>query len=336
MAANINKTKYANAIKTLYERQLLERSLPNLVHGRWAMEATLNKFGTYELRRYESLSAVTSDLSEGVTPDEQAAPDLTVIPVSPLWYGAWLQFTDEVDAVGFDPLVMEFSGILGEQAGLSVDTMIRNAVTAGATIRYAGSAAARGDIDSTADKLTYKDLLKALAVLATNSARPAAGNLWPTIIHPHSWVTLMQDETFLVLFQRETGNSPLRNGSIGTLLQLDLYMTANAREYEDLGAGGTTDVYTAVIFGLRAYGVVGMANLMPSLMLGNAGGDMFMNRTGNPGPSPVRIIVKGLGETGFDPLEQRGTVGWKGAHEEVILQDDWLICIEHANDFSDV
>jgi hypothetical protein len=39
-----------DAIKTMYERRLLTRAVPRLVHGRWGISARLNKFGSYELR----------------------------------------------------------------------------------------------------------------------------------------------------------------------------------------------------------------------------------------------------------------------------------------------
>jgi len=48
--ANINQTTMADAIKTQYEKRLLTRALPRLVHGRFGSEARLNKMGSYELR----------------------------------------------------------------------------------------------------------------------------------------------------------------------------------------------------------------------------------------------------------------------------------------------
>jgi hypothetical protein len=48
--ANINQTSMSDAIKTQYERRLLTRALPRLVHGRFGTDARLNKFGSYELR----------------------------------------------------------------------------------------------------------------------------------------------------------------------------------------------------------------------------------------------------------------------------------------------
>jgi hypothetical protein len=48
----------------------------------------------------------------------------------------------------------------------------------------------------------------------------------------------------------------------------------------------------------------------------------------------VEVIMFGLGETGFDPLKQRGTVGWKTTHVDQVLNSNWIRDLEHANDFS--
>ena len=59
---NLTQTTLSDAVKTQYERRLLTRAVPRLVHGRNGIQARLNKFGSYELRKYGSLSAITSAL----------------------------------------------------------------------------------------------------------------------------------------------------------------------------------------------------------------------------------------------------------------------------------
>ncbi len=48
--SELTQTTMSDAIKTQYERRLLTRALPRLVHGRWGTTARLNKYGSYELR----------------------------------------------------------------------------------------------------------------------------------------------------------------------------------------------------------------------------------------------------------------------------------------------
>ncbi len=77
---------------------------------------------------------------------------------------------------------------------------------------------------------------------------------------------------------------------------------------EDAGANGM-DVHATLLFGQDAYGVI----------------DADGNGT-------VEIIVKPHGSAGADdPLDQRATVGAKvGAYAAAILNDAWLLRIEHA------
>jgi N4-gp56 family major capsid protein len=45
----------------------------------------------------------------------------------------------------------------------------------------------------------------------------------------------------------------------------------------------------------------------------------------------MKMIVKPLGSSGSsDPLDQRGSIGWKANVVAKILNQDWLVRIEHA------
>lgn len=111
----------STGVKTMYEKRLLMRALPRLLHGRWAKHATLNKFGDLELRKYSGMSAVTSPLSEGSTPGAQAAPTISTVTLDPAYYGAYVIVTDQLEMEQFDNIIAETSAILGEQAGGHAD-----------------------------------------------------------------------------------------------------------------------------------------------------------------------------------------------------------------------
>jgi N4-gp56 family major capsid protein len=322
----------ADAIKTQYERRLLTRALPRLVHGRWSMPARLNKNGSYELRKYGSLAAVTSALGEGATPVEQSAPSLTLTTITPLFYGAWIGHTDELEMTVFDPLISEVSSILGEQAGLSADTLIRDVITAGATKDYSGGAAGRTSLDAPLHNISYTDFVKAVATLEAANAVPADGEFFICIIHPHTWATLMQDPTFVNMWVQE--NDPaIRSGYLGTILRCRLYISSNSRKYVDGGVGSTTDVYSMLFIARESYGTVGMSGNMPNVV--DNAPDTARNMTGQQ-VKPVNIIAKQLGSAGADdPLDQRATIGWKMSLATSVLNSDWILDLEHTNAFSD-
>lgn len=309
--ANNTQTTLASGIKTQYERRLLTRALPRLIHGRWGMQARLNKVGAYELRKYGALSAVTSALTEGTTPSEQSAISLTLVTITPSFYGAWLGYTDELEMTAFDPIISEFSSILGEQAGLSADTLIRNTLTDGATKDYANDATNRGTVGSN-DVITFAEFITQVAALEAANALPVDGDDFIVVMHPNSWAKLMQDATFVAMFQQEAsrdGNSPLRSGLVGRILRCKVFVSSNARVYTGAGAS-SGDVYSMLFIAREAYGYVGMAGSFPQLV-DNAPESNISGMTGQ-GVKPVEIILKQLGSAGADdPLNQRATIGWK-------------------------
>ena len=329
--ASLETSSLSSSIKTLYEKQLLTRALPRLVHGRFGKLASWKGYGSYELRRWESLDLVSSALTGGNTPTEDRAPTITVVTMTPAWYGSWVGFTDKVDLTSYDPVIGEIAELQGEQAGLSIDTLVRNSLTDGATKDYSGDASARTGIDTSNDVIAFTDFIQNVAELEAQNARPLEGMFYVVVIHPHTLATLMQDSTFITLFTREGGEA-LRSGFIGTILNCKIYVSSNAREYVDGGAA-SADVYSMLFIGAEAYGVAGLTGLTFNY---NADAGAPQTRGGMTGQKvkPVEVIVRGLGETGFDPLKQRGTSGWKVTHTLNVLQALWMRDLEHATDFS--
>ncbi len=333
--ANINTVGFANAIKTFYERRLLTRAYPRLLHGRWLDQARLGKFGSWEARKYGALGAVTAALTEGTTPAEQASPSLSVVTITPSWYGAFVSYTDEIDMVEYDPYVSEVSAILGEQCGLSADTIIRDYMVANSTIDWSNGKAARNTLDAPADNLSYKDLLIQIAAAEADGMLPADGQFWPVIIHPHTFATLMQDPVFVNMFvQEDAGSDPIRTGYIGRILRMKFYMSSNAKEYADAGLNGTEDIYTMIIVGREAMAIVGFGGTLPSLVdQGGEGGGPLNGKS----IQPVSLIGKPLGSAGAnDPLNQRGTIAWKMSLGIGVLNSAWIRVVEHTNEFTDL
>ena len=327
--ANNTQTSLADGIKTMYERRLLTRALPRLIHGRWGMQARLNKHGSYELRKYGALAAVTGALTEGTTPAEQAAISLTLVTITPSFYGAWLGYTDELEMTAFDPIISEFSSILGEQAGLSADTLIRNSLTDGATKDYAGDATSRVTVGSN-DLITFAEFITQVAALEAANALPVDGEDFIVVMHPNSWAKLMQDATFVAMFQQEasrTENSPIRSGLVGRILRTKVFVSSNSRVYVGAGAAGG-DVYSMLFIARESHGFVGMAGSFPNLNVDGAPEGNISGMTGQ-NVKPVEIILKQLGSAGADdPLNQRATIGWKMSLGIAVTNASWIRDLE--------
>lgn len=320
--ANLNTVGLSDTIKAMYETRLLTRAVPRFVYGRAATVARLNKYGSYELRKFGSVSAVSTPLTEGNTPGEGSAPAITKVTFTPAWYGSWLSYTDQLDMQNFDPVISETSGILGEQAGLSFDTLLRTLLTGGATKDYTGIATSRATLAVTTDKANFGDFVGALATLEQANAMPSMGGGYCVVTGPYVWAQWMQDPTFVALFTREGGEA-IRMGKMGSILNAEIYVTSNVASYADAGAAGA-DVYSALFIGAESYGIAGMGNTVPNVQA-DSGGELFGTNNTSKGVKPVEIIVKGLGETGLDPLNQRGTIGWKATYDGQILNSAWLL-----------
>ena len=331
MATNINTTSMADTIFTKYEQRLLPRALPRLVHGKWGRVATFDKFGDYSLRRFENLSAVTSALGEGSTPAEGDAPTISTITLEPEYYGSYVQLTDAVEVKSFDPILSEISSLLGEQVGLSIDTLCRNALISGATAAYSGGVSAASSLSYPDHVVTYKDIVTQISALMAANAIHAENGKFMVIIHPHTFATLMQDDVFVNLFTQETDASAIRSGKMGTLMQCDFYISSNAYELAD-GGSGTDDIYSALFIGNDAFATAGFTGLMASMT--DSGSVDEYTMTGKQ-VKPVQIIIKEMGSSGTnDPLNQRGTAGWKATLDIEILKSAWIRSLMHVNEFS--
>jgi len=235
----------------------------------------------------------------------------------------------------FDPIISEVSSILGEQAGLSADTLVRNVLVAGATKDYSGGAAGRTALDAPMHNITYADFVKSVAILEAANALPVEGDNYVCIMHPHTYSTIMMDPTWVNLFVQEPSGGAMRSGYVGSILRCNLYVSSNAAEYVDGGVGSTTDVYSLLFIARESYGTVGMAGSFPNLMVDGQGTKALNGMTGM-NVKPVTMIIKQLGSAGADdPLNQRATIGWKMSLQTAILNSAWLLDLEHVNIFSD-
>lgn len=139
----------------------------------------------------------------------------------------------------------------------------------------------------------------------------------------------MQDSTLASMFQQSDPQA-IRQGQLGTVLDCAIYVSGNAKTWADTGTS-SCDVHGALFIGRESYGIAGFTGQTASLV--QDGGGEYSNLTGRP-VNPVSVIVKGLGETGLDPLNQRGTIGWKLTYDDAITNSSWLISLHHTTMFS--
>jgi N4-gp56 family major capsid protein len=325
--------------RTFYEMQLLDRATPNFLHlafgqrGVSPITALPEHAGaTIDWRILNSFTAVTTALTEGSTP---ASMDMSMSNLTATVdeYGAYIRYTKKLAMMGIDRVAVEAADALGEQAGDSLDQLVRNVIIAGTTIQYASTAAANSDITS-AMKLTALELLEAVATLKVNKARPLDGGKFSVIIHPYTEYDLYNDSTFqtILKYSQERGKSnSYFTGYMGEAVGCELFVSPNAYELPDVGSGGTVDVFYSVVIGKGAFGIGGLAQYMPSGMQAPSTNSMTNSNTTMLKTRPLRLIQKDFGSAGSaDPLDQRASIAWYTTFVTKILQQNFMVVIRHA------
>lgn len=305
---------------SFYSRELLERAVPLFVHTMFADIRDIpsnSGTDTIKFRKYGALTAQTTALVEGVTPSGKQL-SVTDVTAQIQYYGDYVTITDKVSLETIDPLLTTTAGVLGEQVGDSVDQIVRDILVAGTTVQYASTAAARTDITA-AMKLNRAEVKEAVRTLKRNNARPitsminsATGyNTQPLnrafvgIVHPDTTNDL-DDAVGWVPVEKYANKSDVMPGEVGSLAGVRFIESTNAKVFTAGGSGGA-DVYATLIFGMHAYAMTRISGMT------------------------LKNIVKPLGSAGADdPLDQRATSGWKLSLAAKILQQLWLVRVEHG------
>lgn len=290
-------------LQTFYDKTLLKRMLPELVHGQFAQKRPIPKNGgkTINFRKFSPLAAATTPLTEGVTPAGNSL-NVTAITASVSQYGDFIEISDVLDMTAIDPILTETGMLLGEQAGLTLDNLIRDLLVTGTSVQYANGRASRVTV-AAGDNLTVTEIRKAVRTLKRNKARKIDGN-YVAIVEPGTTYDLQGDSDWKDA-QKYAGSKKIFNGEIGELYGIRFVETTEAKKFAGAGASGI-DVYATLVLAADAYGIVDVA-----------------------GSGAVKNIVKPFG-AGQDPLNQRATSGWKAMFTAKILEDMAILRIEHA------
>lgn len=306
-------TGLTNEMKTYYSDYLIDLAEPELIHDQFAQKHPIPKNGgkRIEFRKYDSLPKALTPLTEGVTPDGQKL-SMSVITAEVRQYGGYVELSDMVMLTAIDNNLVQATRLLASQAGRTADTITREVMNGGTTVRYAGGAADRSAlVGGAADGnhyLTVDDIRKAARDLKVMNA-PKINGSYVGIIHPDVAYDLMSDPEWQKPHQYvDTEN--IYNGEIGRIAGVRFVETSEAKIFTGAGASDR-DVYATLVLGADAYGVTEITG----------GG--------------LQHIVKPLGSAGTaDPLNQRGTAGWKLTKAAIRLVEQYMVRIESASTFT--
>ena len=315
-------------VATFFDRKLLIRALPRLVHARVTQRRSLRQRSgnTIVFRRVEALALATTPLVEGMPPAGSKLSH-TDISVKIQQWGDYVTVTDLVKATIDHPLLNDANKVLGEQAAQTIDVLTARVEAAGTQIFLGGNVATRGDLKDTGQKVDGSILDRAVRLLDENNATrytqiigasvkvntfPIRAAFW-AITHPDVIFTLQELAGWISL-EEYAGTGKTMEAEKGAFKDLRFLSTTQATVYR--GGGGTAagdvkstsalaDVYTILIFAEEAVASVPFEAMS------------------------LENIIKPIGASGAaDPLNQRGTSGWKHTGARIRLNELFMVRIE--------
>ena len=226
-------------MKTFYDKTLITLASANLVHEQFGQKRPIpaNNGKTIQFRKFSRLPKALKAITEGVTP---AGNKLSVTGVTCTvdQYGDYIEQTDMLELTAVDNTIVEATKELAGQAGLTLDTVVRNEIIGGTNVCYAPSV--EGDtvteITSRADisekcRLRVKDVFRAAAELKAMNA-PRIGSHYVAIIHPYVAYDLMQDAgEQWVGIQKYANPETILRGEVGTLAGVRFVESTEAKIY---------------------------------------------------------------------------------------------------------
>ena len=284
-------------MKTFYDMTLIDEASANLVHDQFGQKRPIPANGgkTIEFRKFSSLPKATTALTEGVTPDGKSLT-VTTITATVEQYGDYITQSDVLELTSLDNTILEATKLLGKQAGLTLDTIVRDKIHGeNKSIFWANDKTSRTALTND-DQLSVKDVQAVVAFLRGQNA-PTINGKYVAIIHPYVAYDLMRDPEWIDA-HKYANPTNLYEGEIGEVAGVRFVQTTEAKIYE----GG---VFSTLVFGEGAYGVTEISG----------GG--------------LQTIVKQKGSAGTaDPLDQRSSVGWKAIKTAELLVPNYLCAIE--------
>lgn len=235
----VTDTGLSNEMKTFYDKTLITLAGANLIHEQFGQKRPIPQGGgkTIEFRKFSKLPKALKAITEGVTPSGNKL-NVSKVSCTVDQYGDYIEQTDMLELTAIDNTIVEATKELASQAGLTLDTIVRNELVAGTNVMYAPmvSGGEETEITSRKDitpqcKLRVKDIFRAAAELKACNA-PKIDGSYVAIIHPYTAYDLMQEAgDQWVGIQKYVDPEKILKGEIGTLGGVRFVESTEAKIY---------------------------------------------------------------------------------------------------------
>lgn len=353
-------TEIAGPVDVDFQISLLRNAKANCPYFAGSTPAEIAEHsGTFtaKWRRIENLSVPSTALAELTGnlafPTRTAVqPTVTDLTATLSKFGNFMFLNEEVDLKNFNGQTNKLVEIMGINAGQALNRQQRNVMEDEATALLTGAATTATDLNggSTAStNLKESDIAVAQNALARENAlrftarTTGSTNINTTPIRP-AYLGIAHEDTIedlrtltnFVSAERYAGHVelwPNEQGTVGgvrfistTESTIDTGFgeasTGSATVHGRAATQGQVDVYNTVIYGMDAFGSVGLGF--------NHVKAVYMAGDSLPG---VQLISKAKGSAGAgDPLNEVSSLGWKSWHAAEPLNTAWSRVIRHTVD----
>ncbi len=291
-----------------YDRVFLERAMTELRHdfGAQVKNVPMNSGKTVYFTRFTPLDLQTTALSEAANP---SAIDMTATTVTATLaeYGGYTKVGSLYSMTSIESGLTEHVDVHGQNAGETVDRLIRTELASGATAQRAGGKDL--SLISATDILSGLEIRKAVRTLKNNKARKFPGGMFRGVIGPYTAMDLMGNSEWLDAHRYTTADA-IEKGVVGKLHGVE-FVESNDQHYAvtaglSTSATNVAAVFSNFIFGSNAYGVIALGSIQ--------------------GP---KVYVKNPGSNSTDnPIDMFATVGWKIPFATKTLNSNWVINVQ--------
>ncbi len=283
-----------------YNKNLIKEFKPQLVHSQFAQKRPLPKHGgkTVDFRKFESLPPIKTPLEEGVTPKGQKIK-VTNKTATIEQYGAFAEYSDIISTTTVDNTILEMQELLATQGGQTMDIVDRDIMHSTTNVLYAPKSdgtevTSKEELDDTC-KVTVDLIKRGVNILTRMNAKPI-DKYFVCIIHPDISYDIMSDKEWIEA-SLYAGSQQIFEGEIGKIGRVRFVESTMAKIFD-------SGVYGTLLLGANAYGTIDLEGM------------------------GLQTIIKALGSGGTaDPLNQRGTIGWKGAKTGIVLSPEYILDI---------
>lgn len=304
-----SSTSLISPAQVYYDKVFLDRARVELRHdfGAQLKSVPMNSGTVVRFSRFSPLAVITSALSEATNPAEVAMTS-TQVSATLAEYGNVTNVGSLFSMTQLDVGLAEHVSVHGQNAGESIDQLIRTELYSGATLQLPAGVNENTSTSGikTSDAFTGVEIRRAVRTLKKNKAQKFENGYYRGIIGPDTAYDLFGNSEWLDA-HRYTTSDAIERGVVGKLHGVEFVETNNQKSVASGGfsaaVNSITTVFSNFIFGKNAYGIINLGSMT----------------------APV-VIVKNPGSNDtFNPLNMFSTVGWKMPFAVKTLNSTWLI-----------